>query len=320
MRKILALLLVIVMVMSLAACSGSEGKNSGSSNNSDSSNNSGSGTEKEDKDSNTSTDKTDNGSGEKTETDTPSGGSGPIIKVASDLYAPVSGSQAEKYWHVKDIQNVTEFDGDGKCTVRDTVYYLNSASDYDDASAALEGWEATWSSDKTYFSIDRSFKDYTTVEDAIEESEDDFLGYTLTYSNGGTEYVAPPTDERKTEIMKEMFGFSIDDVKSAYEDGEYIIRKKKKVSVTYKSEATVDDINALAKIVYDLCVPVADDGKIYTYMGKYGDELTEAPVTEDIFWSAKFNYFKDGKEIAVEVQILNSGDFQNTLDLLIQFV
>jgi len=316
MKKLLALLLIVAMVMSLAACSGSK-NDSGNSSKDDSGKN----TEKEEKDNNSGkTDKTDNGSGDKGDSGSSGGGSGAIVKVAGDLYAPAAGSQADKYWHVKEIQSVTEFDKDGTCTARDTVYYLKSASDYEDANNALDGWNATWSADKSSFSIDQGFKDYTTVEDAIEDQEDDFLGYTLTYSNGGTEYVAPPTDEKKTEIMKEMFGFTIDDVKDALGDYNYNIRKKKKVSVTTKDGATVDDVNALVKAVYDVCVPIADDGKIYSYMGKYGEELTAAPTTDDIFWSAKFNYFKGGKEIAVEVQILNSGNYDNTLNLLIQYV
>ena len=320
MKKVLALLLIVAMVMSLSACSGSK-NDSGSSSKDDS----GKKTEKDEKDNNsstgnTATNNTDDGSGDKTDPGSSGGGSGAIVKVASDKYAPVTGSQADKYWHVKEIQNVTEFDKDGKCTARDTVYYLKSTSDYEDANQALDGWKATWSSDKSSFNIDRGFMDYTTVEDAIEENGDDFLGYTLTYSNGGTEYVDPPTDEKKVQIMKEVFGFNLDDIKSALGDYNIAIQKKKKVSVTTKDGATVDDVNALVKAVYDVCVPIADDGKIYSYLGKYGDELTEAPTTDDMFWSAKFNYFKDGKEIAVEVQILNSGDFNNTLNLLIQCV
>lgn len=248
--------------------------------------------------------------------------SGSIVGIKSDLYAPNAGSQAEKYWHVKEIRAVYGFDKNGNCTVRDTVYFLKSKSDYEDAKAQLEGggWKAVWSSNQTYFSIDQGFKNYTTVEDAIEEVEGDFRGYTLTYSGGGTKYVDPPTDERKTEIMKEVFGFTCDEIKTSFGNYDYHTRKKNKVMVTYISGATVTDINTLAKAAFDVCSPLADEGKIYDYLGKYGDVLTSAPETDNIFNSAKFNYFRDGKEIAVEVQILNSEGYDNALALLIAVI
>ena len=251
-----------------------------------------------------------------------SSATGAVVGVKSDLYAPNVGSQADKYWHVKEIQTVCEFDKDGKCTVRDTVYYLKSASDYADAKAELEGggWEAVWNADKTAFSIDQGFKDYTSVEDAIEDVEEDFLGYTLTYSGGGTKHVDPPTDERKTEIMQEVFGFTCDDIKTSFGNYAYSIRKKNKVALTYISGAGVSDINTLAKAAFDVCSPLAEEGKIYDYLGKNGSVLTAAPETDSIFTSATFNYFRNGKEITVEAQILNGEGYDNTLALLITIV
>ncbi|MBQ6183099.1 MAG: hypothetical protein IJK33_04350 [Clostridia bacterium] len=295
MKKLIMIALAFLMIVSLAAC-GSGVNNPGGN--------------------------TESKPGGQQGTNNNSNPSGTVVGVESDLYAPNAGSQADKYWHVKEIKMAYEFDKDGKCTVRDTVYYLKSASDYEDAKSQLEGggFAAVWSSDKTYFSIDQGFKDYTSVENAIEEVEKDFLGYTLTYSGGGTKYVDPPTDERKIEIMKEVFGFTCDDIKTSFGNYEYNIRKKNKVAVTYISGAGAADINALAKAAFDVCSGLADEGKIYDYLGKYGSELTAAPETDNIFNSAKFNYFRNGKEITVEAQILNSEGYDNTLALLIAVV
>lgn len=93
-----------------------------------------------------------------------------------------------------------------------------------------------------------------------------------------------------------------------------------KVMVTYISGATVDDMNALAKAAFAVCSPAADEGKMYDYLGKYGSELTAAPETDSIFNSAQFNYFRNGKEISVEAEILNSEGYDNTLALLVYLV
>lgn len=310
MKKLLTLATALIMTLSLAACGDSDSSSGGKSSS---------------KSSGSSASKTDGktGNDENTGTNNTGDASGTVIGVKSDLYAPNVGSQAEKYWHVKEIQAVYEFDKDGTCTVRDTVYYLNSASDYNDAKDELEGggWKAVWSSDNTYFAIDQGFKDYTTVEDAIDEVEKDFLGYTITYSDGGTKYVEPPTEEQKVEMMKERFGFTFDDIKTSFGDYTYsYTRKRDKVLVTYINGATAEDINALAKDAFEVCKPIADDGKIYDYLGKYGSELSAAPEVGSIFESGTFNYFKDGVEITVQAQILNSEGYDNTLALAVAVV
>ena len=303
-QKALCLFLAVFMVIGLCACgsdNGGAGGNETAKPASQQGNNGNTGT-------------TAGAKPENTESNT---GSGAIVGVKSDMYAPAASSQAAKYWHVKEIQNVYEFSGDGKCTVKETVYYLNNASDYDDASAQLEGgnWKAVWSNDKSYFSIEQGSKNYTTVEDAIEDMEKDFLGYTLSYSNGGSNHIDPPTDARKTELMKEVFGFTLDELDTTYGDYTFVTRKKENVLVTYIPGATTDDMNALAKAAFAVCSAAADEGKMYDYLGKYGSELSAAPETDSIFNSAQFNYFKNGKEISVEAEILNSEGYDNTLAL-----
>ena len=295
MKKLFAIALVTLMIVTLVACAGTGSKPS------------------TDTGKDTGGQQTENGSNN-------NASSGAIVGVKSDLYAPNVGSQADKYWHVKEIEQVNEFDKDGKCTVRDTVYYLKNVSDYEDTNAELEGggWKPVWSADKSYFSIDAGFKDYTSVEDAIDDMERNFRGYTLTYENGSTKHIDPPSDDEKVKINKEIFGFTFDDIETSYGQYEYTYtRFRDKVMVTYIDGATVEDINALAKDAFDVCLGIADEGKIYNYLGKYGDELTESPTVDSIFESATFNYYKDGKEITVQAEILQSEGFDSTLALLV---
>ncbi len=47
---------------------------------------------------------------------------------------------------------------------------------------------------------------------------------------------------------------------------------------------------------------------MYTYLGKYGDELTEAPKETSEFNNAEFHYFYGGKEIKISVGIDQAND------------
>ena len=246
---------------------------------------------------------------------------GNVVGVKSDKYAPNVGSEAERYWQVKDIEMVYAFDASGKCTVRDTVYYLKDNADLEEVTRQIAGWSAVWNDDKKSFRIDRGFKDYTTVDDAIDEIAKAYHGYTITYAGGATKHIDEPTEERKVELMREVFGFTFDDVQTTYGAYTYsYTRQRDKVLVTYINNATVDDINALGQAAFEVCKTLGDDGKMYSYLGKYGGEITEAPISDSIFFSCKFNYFKNGKEIAVEAEILNSEGYENTLALFVAVV
>lgn len=294
MKKIISITLALVILFTFVACGKSEGNNGGNS-------------------ASTSGEAQQNNGGDAAPSEV-------VVGVKSDIYEPNAGSQAEKYWQVKEIQKVHEFDVEGKCTVHDTIYYLKDGADYDTVNAELEGgnWKPNWASDHKSFRIDMGFKDYTTVDDAIEDMEKEFRGYTIVYSNGSTKHIDPPTEEQKTEKMKEVFGFTFDDVKTDFGQYQYsYTRQRDKVLVTYIDNATVEDINALAKAAFEVCKPLAEDGKVYDYLGKYGNELSEAPVSDSVFSSAQFNYFRNGKEISVQAEILNSEGYENTLALLV---
>ncbi|MBO4477475.1 MAG: hypothetical protein J5757_03985 [Lachnospiraceae bacterium] len=310
MKRVLALILVLVMVMAVVACDKGGDSGSGGGGNA------------------ASTTKADNGGGGGAtqapgKTEAPAGnggGSGYISGVIEDKYAPAANSTADKFWKVKEIQEINKFDKDGNCTEKYTIYYLKDPADYNDVNEQIAGTDYIWNSDKASFQRESSMKKYTSIDDAKADIEDAFRGYTIEYSGGKTEHVDAPDDARKTEIMKEVFGFNYDDLKTEYGNYTYSTRQKKKVIVTYINDAKVEDINALAKIAFEVCKPLADEGKIYDYLGKYGNVLTEAPQTESIFNDATFNYFRNGSEISVQAQILNSGDYSNTLALAVYVV
>ncbi len=307
MKRVLALILVLVMVMAVVACDkGGDSGGGGLASTTKADNNGGGGATKAEG-------KTEAPAGN-------GGGSGYISGVIGDKYAPAKGSTAEKFWKVSEIQEVNEFDKDGNCTEKYTMYYLKDPADYADVNEQLDASAYIWNDDKTGFKRESSMKKYTTIDDAKADIEDAFHGYTIAYSDGKTEHVDAPDDARKTEIMKEVFGFNYDDIKTEYGEYTYATRQKKKVLVTYINDAKVEDINALAKIAFEVCKPLADEGKIYDYLGKYGSELTEAPQTDSIFNSATFNYFRNGSEITVQSEILNSGDYSNTLALAVYVV
>ena len=303
MKKLISIALVLIMVFALAACEKEDGP-SGSGTKADSNNSS------TKTDSNNSSTKADSGKTDSTTAAAPVSGNAFVSGVIGDKVAPAQGSQAKEHYHAKEYSEQYYFDSDGDCTEGYTEYYLDDPANYESANEYLVAgdWKPQWSSDKTSFKIMNQFISYMTVEKAIDEFEEDFIGYTIRNSDGSTKHVDAPDDAKKTESMKEIFGFTYDDLKSQLGDYEYMGRYRDKSQVRTGSKATIDDVNALIKAVWDICTPLAEEGKMYTYMGKYGDVLTEAPQITSRFDSAEFHYFKNGKEIKVGVDIQSKFD------------
>ncbi|MBO7516042.1 MAG: hypothetical protein J6T47_10505 [Lachnospiraceae bacterium] len=306
MKKLISILLVFVMVFALAACDKGD---SPSGTKVDSGNNA---TKADSGNSSTKPDsgKPDNGKTDTTAAAVNTPGKSYVSGVIGDKLAPADGSQAKDHYHAKEYSEHYYFDSDGDCTEGYTEYFLDDPANYESANEYLVAgdWKPQWSSDKTSFKIMNQFISYMTVDKAIAEFEDDFNGYTLRNADGSSTHVDAPDDAKKTESMKEVFGFTYDDLKAQLGDYEYMGRYRTKSQVRTGSKATVDDVNALIKAVWDLCAPQADEGKMYTYMGKYGDTITEAPQITSRFDSAEFHYFKNGQEIKVGVDIQTKFD------------
>ncbi len=146
-------------------------------------------------------------------------------------------------------------------------------------------------------------KKYTDPEDALDDMEKNYYSYSIKYSDGSTKHVDAPTEDKKPEDMKNNYGFTINDIKDAIGDYEYTGWYRDKFEVAHGSNMTIDDVNALIRKAWDVCAPLADEGKMYTYLGKYGDVITEAPVITSEFDTAEFHYFRSGKEVGVQVSI-----------------
>ena len=310
MKKLISILLVFVMVFALAACDKGD---SPSGTKADSGNNA------TKADSGNSSTKADNGKTDTTAAGNVSGNTY-VSCVIGDKLAPADGSQAKEHYHAKEYSEQYYFDSNGKCTEAYTEYFLDDPANYEDANEYLVAgdWKPQWSGDKASFKIMNQFISYMTVEKAVAEFEDDFNGYTIQNADGSSKHVEAPDDAKKTESMKVVFGFNYDDLKTQLGDYEYMGRYRNKSQVRTGSKATVDDVNALIKAVWDLCVPLAEDGKMYTYMGKFDDPITEAPQITSRFDSAEFHYYKDGNEIKVGVDIQSK--FDDALSLYVGIV
>lgn len=235
------------------------------------------------------------------------------VNITSGRFPMAKDSHAEKRWNADEAEYVYAFDADGKCTLNGTRYYLKDVSYYEESKKELEGWKPIWSDDHASFIIDSGMHDYTTYDYAIKKIEERFLSYTIKDSSG-TITVAAPTEEEKVQKMREVFGFTFDDLGSDYAGYEYTVtRLLKNILVSYKDNATVSDANALIAAAFELCKSIPESGKMYGIAGKYGEEITSAPETSSALISPEFSYYYNGNEIHVEAEIGNSGDFDNTL-------
>lgn len=283
MKRMLALVLILLVAFSVVAC----GKDDdGDSKKDDKKNESSS--KKDDKDS----------KGD-------SNGDGVIEKFIGDKVTLPKGGQAHDSWHALTTYRTYEFSKDGKCTKSEDIYYIDDPANYELANDRLtsSNFIPEWSADKTYFSLNNEFISYTKTEDAIEYYESKYYPYTIQYSNGSEKHVDEPDTAAKLANITSVYGITFDDVKGML--GKYTIAtwQREALSIRMGENSTMDDMNALCAKLYEVCKPLAEDGKMYTYLGKYGEELTAAPQVTSEFDSAEFHYFKDGKEIKVSVGI-----------------
>ena len=293
MKKILAMALVLMMILSLAAC--------GSGKDDD---------KKDDKTGTTNSPKDPTKPGDKPGNNDPVA-SGPIVGVTGDKEPLPVGSQAHDYWHAATVVRNYEFDNSGKCLKDESIYYLDDPANKDAANDHLTGgnWEPIWSADNTYFSINSSFISYTDTDDAIDYFESHYYAYTITYDNGATKRVEAATEEEKIANVQKIFGLKFDEVKGLLGDPLTIATwQRDTIQFQMYTGATLEQMNELCGKLFEVCKPLAEDGNMYTYLGKYGDVITEAPKEESEFSNAEFHYYYGGKEIKVSVGISQAND------------
>lgn len=288
MKKILALFLVLLMAFSVAACGKDDDGDS---------------KKKDDKKSEDSSKKDDKDKKDDKKPDTI--GDGVISQIIGDKVTLPEGGQAHDSWHALTTVRTYEFSKDGKCTKSEDIYYIDDVSNYETANDHLIGgdWKPVWSADKTNFVLNNEYISYVETEDALEYYDSRYYSYTIKYSNGSEKHVDAPDLATKLANIKEIYGIQFESVQSMI--GNYTVAtwQREALNIQMGENSTVDDMNALCSKLYDLCKPLADEGKMYSYLGKYGDELTAAPEVTSEFDSAEFHYFRNGKEIKVSVGI-----------------
>ena len=295
MKKLLAVILVLLLAFSVAACGkdddGDSKKDDKKSENS---------SKKDDKDN-----KGDNKGDDKGDDKIDGIGDGIIIKVIGDKVTLPVGGQARDSWHAQATLRTYEFDADGKCVKSEDIYYLDDVANYELSKEHLEGgnWKAEFSADKTSFTIDNQYITYTDPDDALEYFNSRYYAYTIQYKNGAEKHVDSPDEATKLANIKEIYGIDFEDVKGLLGFFAVATWQREAINIQMSENSTLDDMNALGAKLFEVCKPLADDGKMYTYLGKYGDEVTELPKAGSEFESAEFHYYRNGKEIKVSVGI-----------------
>lgn len=290
MRKILVWVLLLAMALMLVGCGKSSDDKKDDSKK-----------EEEKKDDNKKDDKKDDDKKD----DIVSGGSDVIVRVLGEQVELAAGSQARDSWHAVTTLRNYEFDASGKCLLCQDIYFLDDAANYDLANQHLTGadWKPQWSADKTNFMLENTHIDYTDPEDALEYFDSRYYAYTITYADKSTKAVEAPNLATKLANIKAVYGINFTDVQGLVGEYEVVTWYRENLSIKMNEKATLEQMNALGAKLFEICKPLAEDGKMYTYLGKYGDELTAAPVADSIFDTSEFHYFCNGKEIKVSVGI-----------------
>jgi len=300
MRKFLSVMLILVMVLSLAGCGSDED-----------------GDKKDDRKNETTSPAADKPGDDKPGNDKPGEG-GIVIGVTGDKVTLPVGSEAHDYWHAETSVRNYEFDASGKCIKNETIYYLDDPANKQKVNDFLTGggWEPSWSDDGSYFMLGNGFLDYTDTEDAFDYFASRYLAYTIKYEGGATQRVEAAGDAEKDDDFKNIFGLELANVQSLLgEKFTIVTRQRNALYAQLGTGATVDQMNELCAKMFEACKPIAEEGKMYTYLGKYGDEITEAPSEESEFSSPEFHYFYGGKEIKVVASLSAENDYMLSLEL-----
>ena len=241
------------------------------------------------------------------------------IKFLSDEIELPSTAQARTSWKATRYTSTYEFNADGDCTAIYSTYTLGDIADYDLANANMEsgGWTPVWSSDHLHFSVSTSSSlEWYDYDDAWDDMNEHFFGYTVTYVDNSTQYFAAPTQEQKNAKFTESFGADINAVESysgfdSIELNYHYLRSFSLFGILTDNsvENCIAAVNGYAQYLFDIYKNFSDDGTIRDYV--YNTQvITEADTIDNQFASSYFSFFKDGKECVVQVGIDNKEELK----------
>ena len=241
------------------------------------------------------------------------------IKFLSDEIELPSTAQARTSWMATRYTSTYEFDASGACTAIYSTYTLGNIDDYELANSHMEsgGWTPEWSSDHLHFKIHTSMSlSWYDYDDAWDDMNDHFFGYTVTYVDNSTQYFAAPTQDQKNAKFTEMFGADIAAVEGytgfdSIQLNYHYLRSFSLFGIL--TDNSVDNciatVNSYVQYLFDIYKMVSDDGTIRDYIHNT-QVITEAETIDNQFASSYFSFFKDGKECIVQVGIDNKDDLK----------
>lgn len=239
-----------------------------------------------------------------------------VETIKSDWVALVEGAAAYDDWCADKYYYEYKFDKDGKCEYYRTYYNFPDTSKYEEANDRLESgnWKPTWASDHTNFYTSSSYISTMTPEKAVNNLDEKYFAYTITYSDKATKSVPVPSAEQQAADLLANLGVSKETFNIA-PGSNPVLYNQTKVQVGCKlvcEGANKDLLNQYARGLFDALKAVADGNKIYDYID-YSMEITECPQVGSEFESVYFMYRVKGNKFNVKV-----GQNENQLYAVIQ--
>lgn len=232
-----------------------------------------------------------------------------VAEFKTDWIELATTSNAYEDWYAKKYYYDVKFDKDGKCTDYTTTYELIDASYYEDSNDRLESgnYKPVWNSEKTQFTNSRSHN-YTEVEDIYESWDNDYLPYTVYYSdNTSKRYEVPSQAQKDADLLKNL-GISVATLTQGPAKNP-TVRSQTQTSISVFFECddlNIDKLNAFGLAVYNAIKEIADGGIMYDYI-EY-TPIEECPQIENSYSSLYFMYKFNSVKINLSTSIYTNWD------------